>query len=59
MNLPVSTESIMRGRHNYGTVETTKYLDSFPRPHKDPLAAGFKFGYWGQVCPLPQALYPC
>lgn len=48
MNLPVTTPSIMARRHGYGDVEVTKYLDAFPRQHSDSLAAGFKFGYWGQ-----------
>ena len=48
MNLPVSTPSILHKKHDYGTVEGTKYLDAFPRTATDPLAAGFKFGYWGQ-----------
>ncbi len=49
MNLSVTTPSIISKKHNYGTVETTKYVDTYPRLHKDPLAAGFKFGYWGQA----------
>ncbi len=46
MNLPITTPSIISNRHNYSTVETTKYVDTFPRGNTDPLAAGFKFGYW-------------
>lgn len=48
MNLPITTPSIIRNHHDYGSVETTKYVDAFKRQNTDPLAAGFKFGYWGQ-----------
>ena len=34
-------------QHAYGNVEVVKYHDAFPRPKDDPMAVGFKFGYWG------------
>lgn len=39
---------MLRNQHAYGNVETVKYHDAFPRPKDDPMAVGFKFGYWGE-----------
>ena len=48
MNHATTTPSILRNQHAYGNVETVKYHDAFPRPKDDPMAVGFKFGYWGE-----------
>ena len=47
MNLPYSTPSIIRRRNDFGVVETSKFLNTFPRSATDTLSPGFSMNYWG------------